>query len=1112
MRVIVFLKHVVFAIVLLLGAGGVCAAESELLIDLDLESVGVEEGADGKVHFACKDVQWLNPTGAPRIPWQVVTVLLPPDVRMDSLKVQLENARFETVSGKWSVLPAPPAVTWKEGKPLVVWPADKRIVNGQDLDIYKRNDFYPRSSVQLVSTGRMRKWRLAQVALPLVCYNPVRGTLQRLVEGKLSVGFNHVAIKMSDLISRAEMADHIGRDTVRRIAVNFSQVSGKYEMAAREAGPMANGVNPGYVIITTSAIQSASAQLSAFVTHKASQGFDVQVITETDFGGGTGNTAAENIRAWLQANYLSENIEYVLLIGNPDPNNGNVPMKLLYPRIRSPFYWTPSDYYYADLTGNWDLDGDNNYGEYEDDFGTGGVDRNWEVIVGRIPYYDVTSELDSILQRIIDYQSKPGEQTAWRKNVLLPMADMGDWHPLSDRLGEDIKDDILIEADWSYHRIYEDDSHGFDPPPETMPCTEDIVTDVWKNGTFGVVVWFTHGSATSARDVINIYRVNELNDNYKAFTFQASCNTAWPEENDNLAYELLQHGGICTIGATRSAWSLLGHYIKGKATIEGMAYEYTARVVPMGMPGGRALNALRQTIVPNYYDGALWMNYVDCNIYGDPSTAIYTPELRVDNITQDIRYPVIQWAIDEAENGDEIVLDPGTYTGIGNRDLDFLGKAVTIRSTDPGNPGVVASTVIDCSNKNRAFMLRDIEDGNPVISGLTITNGTGYVTWCRQSSPTITNCVFYNNPGRAVYLEFSDAVISHCAFTENGGGIYGAGGNLDIIDCTFIDNETDRGGAVYYSGNDETIIRDCTMVGNSASSDGGAFYGNSTGKLTIINCTISENRAENRGGGLYFWNEVSLVNTTVTGNTAGSHGGGMYVASGNPKVTNCTINGNRASDSGGGICCLGSNAEIVNSIFWENTADIGPEIALIYHFYYTTTLTVSYSDAKGGETGAYVENDCVLNWDDTNINSDPIFVASGYWDDNGTSGDPFDDIWNEGDYHLTEDSPCIDQGSNDAPDLPDTDFEGDLRIIDGDGNSTATVDMGADEYMPAVNACEGNFDDDGDVDGTDLAVFAADFGGTDFGAGDPCEGDFNGDGSDDLAVFAADFGRTDCPK
>ena len=60
--------------------------------------------------------------------------------------------------------------------------------------------------------------------------------------------------------------------------------------------------------------------------------------------------------------------------------------------------------------------------------------------------------------------------------------------------------------------------------------------------------------------------------------------------------------------------------------------------------------------------------------------------------------------------------------------------------------------------------------------------------------------------------------------------------------------------------------------------------------------------------------------------------------------------------------------------------------------------------------------------------------------------------------------------------------------------------------------CEGDFDNDGDVDSSDLSIFAADFGRTDC-AGD-CEGDFDGDGDvdgSDLAVFAADFGRTDCP-
>jgi len=62
--------------------------------------------------------------------------------------------------------------------------------------------------------------------------------------------------------------------------------------------------------------------------------------------------------------------------------------------------------------------------------------------------------------------------------------------------------------------------------------------------------------------------------------------------------------------------------------------------------------------------------------------------------------------------------------------------------------------------------------------------------------------------------------------------------------------------------------------------------------------------------------------------------------------------------------------------------------------------------------------------------------------------------------------------------------------------------------------CKGDYDRDGDVDGSDLAVFAADFGRTDCYFSGDCEGDTDYDGDvdgSDLAMFAADFGRTDCP-
>ena len=69
-------------------------------------------------------------------------------------------------------------------------------------------------------------------------------------------------------------------------------------------------------------------------------------------------------------------------------------------------------------------------------------------------------------------------------------------------------------------------------------------------------------------------------------------------------------------------------------------------------------------------------------------------------------------------------------------------------------------------------------------------------------------------------------------------------------------------------------------------------------------------------------------------------------------------------------------------------------------------------------------------------------------------------------------------------------------------------------YGFVAEVCEGDFGGDGDVDGSDLAIFAADFGRTDCGTGATCEGDFDNDDDvdgSDLAIFAADFGRTDCP-
>ena len=393
----------------------------------------------------------------------------------------------------------------------------------------------------------------------------------------------------------------------------------------------------------------------------------------------------------------------------------------------------------------------------------------------------------------------------------------------------------------------------------------------------------------------------------------------------------------------------------------------------------------------------LWFDRI-----GTPGQSIivfYTLKSLTKEIHVPTNYSTIQAAIDAAVPGDTILVADGTYTGVGNKDMDFHGKAITVQSENgPDN------CIIDCGYDGRGFLFHSGEGQGSVVSGFTITNGladngAGIVCWA-NSSPTITNCTIFNN------------------LAWHGGGIL------------------------------------CTEESSP----------------TITNCTISSNMAA-LGGGIHCYRGASpaIMNSIISKNTANLGGGILCQDYAKPKFTNCTITGNKVSDYGGGLCCHGypSWPTFTNCILWANTPD---EIAC-------GTATVTYCDVQGGYTG------------EGNIDAAPLLV--------GVS-----------DYHLRSGSPCIDAGSNDALQLPANDFEGDLRILDGDNDSIARVDIGADEF----NVCEGDFDGDGDVDGSDLAVFAADFGRTD--CSDDCEGDFDNDGDvdgSDLAVFAADFGRTDCP-
>ncbi len=138
-----------------------------------------------------------------------------------------------------------------------------------------------------------------------------------------------------------------------------------------------NSIEYDYVIITTNDIIENSEELEHFIHMKEFCGHSVKVVTESDFLGLTGqypNERADKIRKWLIDNYQTLDIEYVLFIGDSDPDDtkdpndhvGDIPMKMGWPKYFKGGTGAPTDLYYGDLDSNWDLDGDGFYYELKD--------------------------------------------------------------------------------------------------------------------------------------------------------------------------------------------------------------------------------------------------------------------------------------------------------------------------------------------------------------------------------------------------------------------------------------------------------------------------------------------------------------------------------------------------------------------------------------------------------------------------------------------------------------------------------------------------------------------------------------------------------------------------
>lgn len=399
------------------------------------------------------------------------------------------------------------------------------------------------------------------------------------------------------------------------------------------------------------------------------------------------------------------------------------------------------------------------------------------------------------------------------------------------------------------------------------------------------------------------------------------------------------------------------------------------------------------------------------------STLLFIPALALSaTIYVPDDYTTIQGAIDSTSNGDEIIVRPGTYV----ENIFFLGKSIVLRS-ELGPE----STIIDGGNPSNPDLgsvvnFNSGEDAATILTGFTITNGTGnYLDgypygggiYCVGSSPTIVNNTIIDN-------------VSKVQNKGYGGGIFCSESSSSIRDNHIINNLSMGGGGIACRDNGDVSICNNVIRDNYANGGGGITCTRS--KAFINSNSITDNQAGHAGGGIVISELPSpdLYNNLIVGNYSENFAGGIECWGSKPWIYHCTLYGNAALYEGGGInTAMNASPTVKNSILWKNHASIGPEISIRGSSSYPSSLAIDYSDVHGGMSSVNVDAGCTLVWGNDMIESDPLFV----------------DHVNR-DFHLTLQSPCRDSGFYYIPGLPSKDFEGDPRnVLNG-------LDMGADEF------------------------------------------------------------------
>jgi hypothetical protein len=222
------------------------------------------------------------------------------------------------------------------------------------------------------------------------------------------------------------------------------------------------------------------------------------------------------------------------------------------------------------------------------------------------------------------------------------------------------------------------------------------------------------------------------------------------------------------------------------------------------------------------------------------------------NVPED--FETIQAGINEAEEGDTVLVQPGIYEENLTIDHSLVLGSLTLTT---GDPAYADSTVIDGGGRNRVFA---IAGARLELNGITVCNG-------------------------------------QAQGAGDGGGIFTTNTTLALRHVKLMENSTPsgHGGALATDRESSLTMEECVILGNEAAGDGGAL--NTFGDATLSNVLIAQNQSAGYGAADFQGNGVIIMDhVTIVDNQSGSYAAFYLFVTDGSSITNSIVYGNTSQN------------------------------------------------------------------------------------------------------------------------------------------------------------------------------------------------------------------------